>query len=153
MGPPPTNLGQTLVSSLAYDRVQRKADTTGITWEAAMTNLLRKLGSTKRGMALKKALNARRTIVLLGALGLGGFSIGATPAYARHEDDCRPHSERIWIEPTYRTTCDRVWVAPVYRTECQRVWREPVYRTECVRVWLPDRFDVRTRVLPRRGCE
>jgi len=39
-----------------------------------------------------------------------------------------PVTQRVWVEPVYRTVCDRVWVQPVYRTECDRVWVEPVYQ-------------------------
>lgn len=41
-------------------------------------------------------------------------------------------TQRIWVEPVYRTVCDRVWHEPVVQDVCDRVWVEPVYEVRDV---------------------
>jgi len=66
----------------------------------------------------------------------------------RHD---RFDERRVWVEPVYRTVGEKVWVEPVYRTEYEKVWCEPVYQTVCEKVWVPDRYEVRERVVNERG--
>src|SRR5947207_8380003 len=63
----------------------------------------------------------------------------------------RVEERRVWVEPIYRTVSDRLWVEPVYRTEVEKVWCEPVYQTVCEKVWVPDRYEVRERIVNERG--
>lgn len=61
-------------------------------------------------------------------------------------------TERVWVEPVYRTVCERVWVEPVYRTECERIWIEPVYEVRQVVRWEHGRRVVcHERVMVRPG--
>lgn len=62
------------------------------------------------------------------------ISVGRDRFERPQRDETR--TERIWIEPTYRTVCDRVWVDAEYQVICDRVWHEPEYATQCNRVWV-----------------
>jgi hypothetical protein len=47
-------------------------------------------------------------------------------------EDC---TDRVWVEPVYRTVYDRVWVEPATQDVCEKVWVDDVYESRLVPVW------------------
>jgi hypothetical protein len=61
----------------------------------------------------------------------------------QRRDSYEARTDRVWVEPVYRTTYDRVWVAPVVQDVCDRVWVEPVYEIRETVSWEHGRRIVR----------
>ena len=103
-------------------------------------------------MNATKRMSRRGTAVLVAATAAAGWCMAPTPANA---GDFSIHvgmgSDRVWIEPTYRTVERVVTVPAVYETRPRQVCHEPVYRTRQVLVRIP--AEVVTERVPvyRRG--
>jgi hypothetical protein len=81
------------------------------------------------------------------ATAIGATVIGLVPSLVA----AHPHFFDLGIDvpvvvtpaPVVVDHTDRVWVDPVYRTVTERVWVAPVVEDRDVHTWVPDRFEVR----------